>query len=206
MRNRLYLGVALAALVAGCGGSSSTPAPTTPDYFDELSLSLRWSSAKTASPLKLFIGPDGSTDRSTEVMAAANAWSVGTGNLVRFTQTSTAADADITVTFSDTVDTADGGIGLATVSFAIVPGNPTADGIIQSGTVTMKRGVSAALLLPTMQHELGHTLGIVGRNKGDNGHSSYDGDVMFPVIKTSSSLSTRDVATLIRLYSTSRKH
>lgn len=205
MRNRLFLGAALAVLLAGCSGGSSTPAPTTPDYFDELTPSLRWSSAKTVSPLKLFIGPDGTTDRSTEIMTAANAWSVGTGNLVRFTQTSTATDADITVTFSDTVDTIDGGIGLATVNFAIVPGNPTADGIIESGAITIKRGVSTALLLPTMEHELGHTLGLVGRNKGDNSHSSYEGDVMFAVVKTSSRLSARDVATLVRLYATSRK-
>jgi Metallo-peptidase family M12B Reprolysin-like len=206
MRNKHFLSLALVMVLVGCGGGGTTPPPSTPDYFNELSLSLRWSSTKTANPLKVFIGKDGTTDRSTEVMAGATAWSVATSNLVRFTQTDTAGDADITVTFSDTVDTSDGGVGLASVSFAIVPGNPTADGIIQSGAITLKTGIASNIILPTMQHELGHALGIVGRNKGDNGHSSYDGDVMFPVIKTSSGLSSRDAGTLIKLYATSRKH
>jgi predicted Zn-dependent protease len=206
MKNRIALAGLLALLLAGCSGGGSVPPPSTPDYFSELNLSLRWSTTKTAAPLKVFIGQDGSTDRSVEVMAAISAWPTATSNLVRFTQVATTGEADITVSFADTVDSADGGIGLAAVSFAIVPGNPTADGIIQSGTVTLKRGISTSLLTPTVQHEIGHTLGIVGRNKGDNGHSAYSGDVMHDIIGTSSKVSSRDAATLVKLYAISRTH
>lgn len=194
----------LALGLAGCSGGGSTPPPSTPDYFSELNLSLRWSSAKTASPLKVFIGTDGGTDRSTDILAAVNNWATATSNLVRFTQVGAAGDADITIVFADTVDPKDGGTGLASVSFAIVPGNPTADGIIQKGEITLRKGLSNALLRPTVEHEIGHTLGIVGRNSGDSGHSAYSGDVMHDVLTSSSAISSRDAGTLIKLYALSR--
>ncbi len=204
---RHFLGsLVLLSVLMGCAGSSTTPPPTTPDYFSELSLSLRWSSSKTTSPLKVFIGLDGTTDRSTEVMAAASAWSTGTSNLVRFAQTTDASEADITVAFSDTVDSSDGGVGIAKVRFFDSPSNPTTDGIIQQSDITFRKGVSSALLLPVAEHEFGHSLGIVGRNLGDDGHSSFSGDVMHDVIKTSSALSSRDSATLIQLYARTRAH
>ncbi|WP_395144576.1 matrixin family metalloprotease [Armatimonas sp.] len=204
---RHFLGsLALLSVLMGCAGSSSTPPPTTPDYLSELNLSLRWSSSKTANPLKVFIGLDGTTDRSTELMAAANAWSIGTSNLVRFTQTTDASEADITVAFSETVNSADGGVGITKVRFFDSPSNPTTDGIIQKSDITIRQGVSSALLLPVAEHQFGHSLGIVGRNLGDNGHSAFEGDVMHEVIKTSSALSSRDSATLIQLYARTRAH
>ena len=184
---RHFLGsLVLLSVLMGCAGSSTTPPPTTPDYFSELSLSLRWSSSKTTSPLKVFIGLDGTTDRSTEVTDAS--------------------EADITVAFSDTVDSSDGGVGIAKVRFFDSPSNPTTDGIIQQSDITFRKGVSSALLLPVAEHEFGHSLGIVGRNLGDDGHSSFSGDVMHDVIKTSSALSSRDSATLIQLYARTRAH
>lgn len=204
MTRHTFGSLALLLVLTGCGGSSATPPPDSPDYFSELNLSLRWSSRKTEAPLKVFIGLDGTTDRSLEVMAAANAWATGTSNLVRFEQTTRSADADIRVSFSPTVSLADGGVGIASLRFAIVPDNPTADGIVQEGEITFKQGISGSLLLPTAQHEFGHVLGIVGRNEGDQGHSAYVGDVMYSVIKENSALSLRDTATLIRLYARSR--
>ncbi|WP_395091348.1 matrixin family metalloprotease [Armatimonas sp.] len=206
MKRHFFGSLALFSVLGGCAGSSSTPAPTTADYFSELNLSLRWSSSKTASPLKVFIGLDGTADRSTELMAAAAAWSTGTSNLVRFTQTTDATEADITVTFSDTVNAADGGVGITQVRFFDSPSNPTTDGIIQKSDITFRKGVASALLLPTAEHEFGHSLGIVGRNIGDNGHSAFNGDVMHDIIKTSSALSSRDSATLIQLYARTRAH
>lgn len=201
---KTLLFLSLVALI-GCGGSGgTTPPPTTPDYFTEMNPSLRWSSAKTTNPLKVFIGTDGGTDRSEKVKQALNSWTTGTSNLVRFEQTADEAAADIVLEFSGTVNPADGGLGKAEVTFLTFPGNPTADGTIAESHITIKVGLSDALLVPVVTHEVGHALGIVARTASDVAHSSYSGDIMYQSVNASSTLSTRDTATLAKLYALSR--
>lgn len=167
---------------------------------------MRWPLTKTTNPLKVFIGNDGATDRSAQVLTAANLWASGTGNLVRFEQTSSTADADIQVTFSSTVSTVDTGLGFTNVTFNQAPGNAAVDGTIASARIVLKSGIAGSLITPATVHEFGHALGIVGRNEGAPSHSSFNGDIMFPEVKPSSQLSSRDIATLARLYGLSRAH
>lgn len=193
-------------LVAGCGGGGGSTPPSTPDYFDEMtpSPSLRWSSTKTANPLKVFVDLDGGTDRSVMVMAAINQWATGTSNLVRFEKVSSSGAADIRISFASTVPEGEAGLGHAAVIFAITPGVPTTDGIITQANITLKSGVPDAVLTPLAIHEVGHGLGIVARNKDDAGHSSYSGDVMYATVTSGSALSSRDTGTLKKLYALSR--
>lgn len=204
MRNRFLLTTLGVLTLIGCGGGGSNPPPDTPDYFSELGLSLRWSSTKTANPLKVFIGSDAGTDRSAIVMAAADEWTTATSNVVRFTQVSTEGEADIVVTFKSDLHAGDGGFGLGGVAFDLRPDNPTADGIITRGTVDIKTGLSNNLLQSIAAHEFGHALGIVARTAGGQSHSSYSGDVMHANVPAGRKVSTRDAATLIKLYSLSR--
>lgn len=191
-------------LLAGCGGGGGTPPPSTPDYFDEMKPSLRWSSTKTANPLKVFVDLDGAADRSALVMAAISQWSTGTSNLVRFEKVNSSGAADIRISFSSTIPEGEGGLGHAAVLFNITPGVPATDGIITQANITLKTGVSDAVLTPLSIHEVGHSLGLVARNAGDVGHSSYSGDVMYGTVGGSSALSSRDTGTLVKLYALSR--
>jgi predicted Zn-dependent protease len=206
MRNRFLLTTLGVLVLVGCSGGGSNPPPDTPDYFDELGLSLRWSSSKTANPLRVFIGTDAGTSRSAIVMAAANEWAAATSNVVRFTQVSTEGEADIVVTFKPTISGGDGEFGLGGVAFDLRPDNPTADGIITRGTVDIKSGLTDKLLQSIAAHEFGHVLGIVARTAGGQSHSSYSGDVMHANVPAGLSVSTRDGATLVKLYSLSRAH
>ncbi|MCX6366702.1 MAG: hypothetical protein NTX57_08335 [Armatimonadetes bacterium] len=206
MRNPILLSVIAVLVLTGCGASGGNPPPDSPDYFSDLGLSLRWPLTKTTNPLKVFIGNDGATDRSAQVLTAANLWASGTGNLVRFEQTSSTADADIQVTFSSTVSTVDTGLGFTNVTFNQAPGNAAVDGTIASARIVLKGGIAGSLITPATVHEFGHALGIVGRNEGAPSHSSFNGDIMFPEVKPSSQLSSRDIATLARLYGLSRAH
>ena len=193
-------------VLSGCGSSSGgvTP-PSTPDYFDEMNPSLRWSSAKTANPLKVFIGLDGATDRSATVLAALGNWTTSTSNLVRFEKVATAGESDIQVQFVSTIGSEDGGLGKAEVIFNTFPSNPTVDGTITTASISLKMGLSNSVLVPVVEHEMGHALGLVARNIGNVGHSSYSGDVMYGTVTDGSALSTRDSLTLVRLYGLSRK-
>ncbi|WP_309711117.1 matrixin family metalloprotease [Armatimonas sp.] len=206
MRNPILLTVVAILGLTGCGASGGNPPPDSPDYFSDLGLSLRWSLSKTTNPFKVFIANDGATDRSAEVLAAANVWASGTGNLVRFEQTSSMSDADIQVTFNSAVSNVDTGLGFTNVTFNQAPGNAAVDGTITRANIVLKSGIEGSLIVPATVHEFGHALGIVGRNEGDSSHSSFSGDIMFPSVKTSSQLSSRDIATLARLYSLSRAH
>lgn len=205
-RTHAFLFVLSLSALAGCsgGGGGVTP-PATADYFDEMRPSLRWSRAKTDNPLKVSIGLDGTTDRSATVMAALNNWTTGTSNLVRFEKVSAGTGEDITIQFATTIPNRDTGLGDTQITFNDTPGNPTVDGTITKVDILLKTNQPNNILIPLVEHEVGHGLGLVARRAGDASHSTYSGDVMFGSVGSSSGLSTRDTGTLVKLYALSRK-
>lgn len=213
-RSSLRLTLALSALTAGLGLAappSPSPGPTpTPDlqpsYFADLfarNPNQRWPDAK--AEILVYLGPEKNpkrTDAQTAklVLEAARSWSAATPDGPKFRRVSSPDIADVRIGFARQV-LGDAGLGESQVTFEVAGDDPgVGDGTLTGATVTLRAGLSDALLKGTATHELGHVLGLVGRTAALPSHSPLKTDLMGAYVRARSQLTQRDFNTMAQLY------
>ncbi len=167
------------------------------DYFKETVSEgfFRWPLKR--QPLRILIRPGTMKSYKPEyeeaVRQAVDEWSKATGGIPRLTFVD-GQDADIIVDFVDDLHApalqAEAGKaqltgnmeGVDKASILLLTLSPFPDQVMSRDFMRM-----------IAVHEVGHALGLVG-------HSPYDEDVMFPSLSAQRGITTRDVATLKRLY------
>jgi tetratricopeptide (TPR) repeat protein len=183
--------------------------PDLPDYLDDSALDgrfIRWPREKL--PLRVFVDSGASVQGYRDSLRqvfdeALAAWQKGCGYRLSFAQASSAAEANIAVSWSSDYAGVKGQTTGAEAGLTVleIEALPTGERVISSVTITLltvdDRGVPVTdvEMKKTCLHEIGHALGI-------RGHSSNNRDVMFFSESGSvwPALTKRDKATLTRLY------
>ncbi len=161
--------------------------------------------AKERMPLRIYLAPGGAVPGYKPVYddivrQAFVDWQAAAPDYLSFTYVPSAADADITITWTNDptkmVSSAEGGHA------EVVPNDK---GILKSDItiLTSKPGaagdIGANHMRHVVLHEVGHALGIFG-------HSPRAGDIMYGIVMptdSESNLSDRDKHTMLALYSAS---
>lgn len=197
-------------ILAGCGGGSGgadsvgsprlaaaasvcAEAPFTPNYADgtnpdngQPNRLFHWPSM----PVRIYFaaGDLGTDSLRQQALQGLGWWVAGTRGLISYAVVSSAAQAQITVTFQNMGNNGDGALSTFTYSSG-------GDMVSASTTFNMSYLSGVASIVPVAAHEFGHALGI-------DGHSSNPNDVMNPTASVYSltGLSQRDVNTMLTAY------
>ncbi len=148
-------------------------------------------------PLRILIRPGTMKSYKPEyeeaVRQAVDEWNKATGGIPSFTFVE-GQDADIVVDFVDDLHApalqAEAG---KTELTSTMEGVDKASILLLTLSPFPDQAMSRDFMRMIAVHEYGHALGLVG-------HSPYDEDVMFPSLSAQRGITTRDVATLKRLY------
>lgn len=177
------------------------------DYFVEISRGhpQKWNASRM--PVKVFVAdaskvPGYKPEYASILKQAFTDWSQATEGKLSFTYVDAAAQADLTVKWSNNRNdlqnvaqrAAEGGEakiypgpeGITSATITLLTLDPTPD-----------RPLTPTLMRMKCLHEVGHACGL-------QGHSTTPGDIMFdtsPLSDTEVSLSARDKKTIVRLYS-----
>jgi tetratricopeptide (TPR) repeat protein len=198
------------------GGSGSGDAPDKymggpingEDYLDEITEGgrfVRWSLSKM--PLKVYIesSPIGIRNFQpgfvSQVRRALEVWAGVLNHQMSFTPVSSPEQADIRVTWTNTIDTRghSGDGGTAYTAGLMIP-HIRNDQIeymdVKIATFDIKGNPqSSDIIYAVAIHELGHSMGLLG-------HSDNPNDIMYAENQHVTTPSQRDLATIRRLYST----
>ena len=200
------LAVVLVTATAGCGGggsSSSLPPPSPDDYFYNVLVNgkvIRW----TRMPVGVYIDqtdlpPSWKPQYRTFVEDAMQEWSDASEGKLAFTTIASESYPCITVRW--VTDSPLGNdpptIGAAELVSTTIAGRQYIKEVrIELATTRYGRPLSDTIMKCISLHELGHAVGLWG-------HSDDDGDIMFEQVGNTTSVSARDQATLVKLYSVS---
>lgn len=166
------------------------------DYLAQVGGNSRWPRGKT---IRVYVAPGKSTYKNI-VANSMNQWARATGNQVSWTMTGDCAHADYTInwTANQRQVTAGTEAGLTTTD-TMVNQYTGAEVIDHARTKILTRYDGRELrdseVAETILHEIGHALGL-------EGHSSNPTDIMYyAACEGQGGLTTRDVNTILRLYS-----
>lgn len=213
VRKALFCLIPLSLLtVLGCSGSNiaettlptATPTPDgkrfSPNYANNFTSRRRW----PLMSFKIFVDKGEDTRSLAAVQKlvsdAATLWQTGSGSRVTFAYVTSAANANFTVRFVNQIK--DNGvavgakvIGLTTVSYSFSGSQTATTATITGASIQIKTGLTDAVVLKDLTHELGHAMGI-------EGHSDQSTDVMFAFAEPPTNITLRDLNTLGFLYAT----
>ena len=177
----LLLGVLGPGCGGGGGGTSSIAVCSldsfTPNYATKVSHLLNWNSF----PLRVFFVQDANFSQARRVLALAgfDQWVTASNSTISYSEVSTTANADITVTFDPTTQN-----GVTQIRFQGLNMVSAEMGLGVKNQTDMD-------LMCIASHEFGHAIGI-------DGHSDIEADLMYPIhfIGTVCPVTARDLNTI----------
>lgn len=143
----------------------------------------------------------------TEIKAALNQW-VSKTNFIKFNFTNNQSDAQILITFKDSNNDLCNSTGNCKYVVAYTEPDISKENLLRKMTLTfyktnpLNQRFSEGEIYSTAQHEIGHTLGIMG-------HSDSPADIMYEIsgvknydyeFSSRNTITSRDLKTLVLLY------